>query len=404
MAASSDWVVDVGTSFGESPVLEPLKLNYHDSSSEAMDNKYCTCIFCDETFNNVGEKLGENELLKHLLIFHKFVIADTNLITDLSVYVQYWKKRFQDQPITDFCTVINTNTDKNDTAPKEQYYLLCDILPEDKEIRQKLQKSKLENILKQQQSEREDSLFSQDCLFCAYHLEGNRADLFTHMATEHGFNIGHSDNVVFVREFLEKLKEKLDNLQCLHCEKTFKDRPTLKEHMRKKLHRKINPKNKSYDKYYVINYLELGKNWENLEADEDITVVDDSDEIWDDWTDEAGAQAMCLFCEFSSCLEEKLKSHMLELHDFDLQRIQKTHTFYQQVKIINYIRRQIHQCVCIACQERFQNKTLLLDHMHERAHTNYIPCQADWDQPQYFFPTYENDNLLYLLNDDDDDE
>lgn len=45
------------------------------------------------------------------------------------------------------------------------------------------------------------------------------------------------------------------SLQCLFCEKTFKDRQTLKDHMRKKQHRKINPKNKEFDKYYLINYL-----------------------------------------------------------------------------------------------------------------------------------------------------
>ena len=45
------------------------------------------------------------------------------------------------------------------------------------------------------------------------------------------------------------------SLQCLFCEKTFKDRPTLRDHMRKKQHKKINPKNKEFDKYYLINYL-----------------------------------------------------------------------------------------------------------------------------------------------------
>jgi hypothetical protein len=45
------------------------------------------------------------------------------------------------------------------------------------------------------------------------------------------------------------------SLQCLYCEKTFRDKTVLKEHMRKKQHRKINSKNHIYDKYYVINYL-----------------------------------------------------------------------------------------------------------------------------------------------------
>ena len=36
---------------------------------------------------------------------------------------------------------------------------------------------------------------------------------------------------------------------CIYCEKTFKTRDVLKEHMRKKGHKKINPKNVAYDRY-----------------------------------------------------------------------------------------------------------------------------------------------------------
>ena len=45
------------------------------------------------------------------------------------------------------------------------------------------------------------------------------------------------------------------SLHCLFCEKLFKDRTSLKDHMRKKQHKKINPKNKEYDRFYMINYL-----------------------------------------------------------------------------------------------------------------------------------------------------
>ena len=44
-------------------------------------------------------------------------------------------------------------------------------------------------------------------------------------------------------------------LICFYCEKKFKDRYVLKEHMRKKQHKQINPKDKNYDRFYVINYL-----------------------------------------------------------------------------------------------------------------------------------------------------
>ena len=49
----------------------------------------------------------------------------------------------------------------------------------------------------------------------------------------------------------------LSSLQCLYCERTFRDISTLRDHMRKKQHRRINSSNKSYDKYYMINYLVL---------------------------------------------------------------------------------------------------------------------------------------------------
>ena len=31
--------------------------------------------------------------------------------------------------------------------------------------------------------------------------------------------------------------------------------------MRKKNHKKINPRNPDYDKFYMINYLEMGETW-----------------------------------------------------------------------------------------------------------------------------------------------
>lgn len=55
-------------------------------------------------------------------------------------------------------------------------------------------------------------------------------------------------------------------LQCLYCERIFKDRTVLKEHMRKKQHKRINPENEKYDRYYIINYLEMGKNWRDFQV------------------------------------------------------------------------------------------------------------------------------------------
>ena len=61
--------------------------------------------------------------------------------------------------------------------------------------------------------------------------------------------------------------------------------------------------------------------------------------------------------------------------------------------MINFIRRSVHLNTCIGCGERFTDQESLLSHMAWSSH--HTPGSAgDWDQPQYYFPTYENDNLL----------
>ena len=58
-------------------------------------------------------------------------------------YLVYWKQRLREEPPTAFCSVIMTNMDPKDIGEKEQYFLLSDVLEEDKHIREYLQKKKL---------------------------------------------------------------------------------------------------------------------------------------------------------------------------------------------------------------------------------------------------------------------
>ena len=46
----------------------------------------------------------------------------------------------------------------------------------------------------------------------------------------------------------------------------LRDKTTLKDHMRKKMHRRIRGSNREYDKFYLINYLELGKSWNDIQV------------------------------------------------------------------------------------------------------------------------------------------
>ncbi|XP_013855649.1 zinc finger protein 277 [Austrofundulus limnaeus] len=255
---------------GEDSILEPLC--FPDSSDEACSSaglqgpssELLLCLFCSQSFPLVQKDL----LLRHLLLEHHLVIADVRLITDLPKYFLYWKERFLQQPVSHFCSVIRTKS----TGPpdkQEDYFLLCDALPEDRILREKLQQKRLEEVLEQQQKERDDSSFQHVCLFCSEMFTGNRSSLLNHMAREHSFSIGLPDNIVYCKNFLDTLQNKLDSLQCLYCEKTFRDKTTLKDHMRKKNHRRINANNHEYDCFYIINYLELGKSWEEVQSEDD---------------------------------------------------------------------------------------------------------------------------------------
>lgn len=89
-------------------------------------------------------------------------------------YLLYWRSRFLEQPVTEFCSVIKTNStgpvgafaDRPmrvfpaaaadtrvmmssqtlcfvSTEKQENYFLLCDVLPEDLVLREMLQKKRL---------------------------------------------------------------------------------------------------------------------------------------------------------------------------------------------------------------------------------------------------------------------
>ena len=149
---------------------------------------------------------------------------------------------------------------------------------------------------------------------------------------------------------------------------------------------------------------------------------DDHNQI-DDWSDwlEPEAQAMCLFCEFQSSQPDGLAQHMSSEHNFDFLGLKDLFTIYQQIKIVNYVRRQVHERKCIFCDVHFDSREQLIAHMQEAGHFKLPDDRSVWDQSQwvnnlhididysevdcfprfyrYYFPTYENDALLCLLED-----
>ena len=228
---------------------------------------------------------------------------------------------------------------------EREFSFLSDVLAEDKELRKQLQMDRLEQVLRVQEQERRDENFNRSCLFCRQTYTSS-SELFDHMAFDHNFNVGQPDNLVFIHEFLDALESKLEQLLCLYCEKYFKSREVLKEHMRKKMHKQLNPKNKDWDRFYLVNYLETGKTWEDVMRDdadrfeESLPTAwdtpennDDDDREWGDWRDDLGG-AVCLFCPASYQDTSEILEHMNIVHGFNFTKI-KTDlnlNFYQQVK------------------------------------------------------------------------
>ena len=393
----------------------PLLLPEKESNSGNLE-KPCPCLLCDEqTFKIPSE---QNELLTHLLEVHRLVIADVNLISDMPAYIQYWKDKLKHTPLTNFCTVMRSHVKSKDKeeGKQENIFFLSDVLLEDRELRMHLQMKKLEEVLDFQETERNNRNFKRTCLFCRTIFEGKHVELLDHMASDHNFSVGQPNNLVFVDELLNLLEQKLDDKVCIFCEKVFKTREVLKEHMRKKGHKKINPKNKAYDKFYLVNYREFGKTWESLSKETDFEEdllphgfeSDESGDDENDWKDWRGDQsgAICLFCSASYTEMNDLLNHMTSIHDFDFQDVRnsKRLNFYQQLKLINYLRRQVHLNLCIFCSDKLDSRDELLIHMDKKGHMKIPEDASEWDQPQFFFPTYENDNMLHFLDDFYDSE
>jgi hypothetical protein len=369
------------------------------------------CLNCLEFFDLPKQT---SDYVQHLLDKHKIVVTDIELIVDLKRYVEHWRHRFGQESIEKVFPIVTPLESDPLFGKVDNYYLMSEKLPEDRQIRERLALRRLEEVLSCQQREREDRTFNRQCLFCRYRTKGNRAKLVHHLYTIHHLNLGSPDNLVFVSEYLDVLEGKLKRNECIYCEKTFPDHPTLSEHMRKKQHREVNPKNNYYDRFYVINYLELGKKWlEVLAEDFEDTMPtfadsdeEEEEESWNEWQEDAEDEnemtAVCLFCDEAFQEAVKLLDHMKETHKYDLKTVfaDGHFGFYDRVKFINYIRKLSHECVCFVCgTEDLRSWPALRKHLATSDHLLSPVDKEKWDKEDYLIPTYDNDNLLCILED-----
>lgn len=332
----------------------------------------------------------------HLLAEHKIVIDGIDIIVDLKRYVEHWRQQLTKQSIDQIFPKVVPKEGDELHGKVDYYFNMSEHVKEDYALRQRLAMRRLEEALACQQREREDCTFSMQCVFCRYTARGNRAKIIHHLYTIHHLNLGSPDNLVFVTEYIEHLREKINRNECIYCEKTFSDRNTLMEHMRKKNHKEVNPKNNYYDKFYIINYLELGKRWLDVLAEdfEDTmpTFVDsdeeEEEESWHEWqednTGEEDILAVCLFCDHGAETLDAVVKHMDENHKFNLVehiRDQKMGT-YERMKFLNFIRKRTFNTRSVpATENKFAD----------------IPEREEWDKEENLVPMFGNDHLLWML-------
>ncbi|XP_055305639.1 zinc finger protein 277 [Sitodiplosis mosellana] len=379
------------------------------------------CLFCDKIFEFYKEK---QDYLTHLYLQHRLIIGDEDEVAIFHDYLAHWRNIFcgEDTRIAEFCTTMLMDILPNGTPSKnEKYFLLCDVLPQDNELRQKLRKKCLELALTQHQYERTDQDFERNCLFCRDVIKPTRSTYVEHLFSKHFMQLGKPENLVFIDELIDTVQQKLENLVCLFCEKTFKDRPTLKEHMRKKGHKRINPDNKNYDRFFLIHYqhkshnqqqqrkkqqdkiqkghkkIQPKKEPDQLEGDNIFERDSDSNTSWSDWEGD-DQDVTCLYCTQKNSDFTELKSHMNLEHGIDFDRETENMSFYDRVKMVNFVRRKMYTLECITCNERFPNSSDLQDHLKHNNHYS-LGNNKDWNLPQYFFPTYEDDAFLCHLDD-----
>jgi len=358
------------------------------------------CLSCLQFFElpELIEKFAD-----HLLKEHQIIVEEVDLIVDPKRYIEYWRQRFAKQSIAEIFPKVVPKEGDELFGKVDYYFLISERIPEDYSLRQRLAMRRLEEALSCQQREREENNFSLPCIFCRYVARGNRSKIIHHLYMIHHLNLGSPDNLVFVQEYIEHLREKMNRNECIYCEKTFADRNVLMEHMRKRNHREVNPTNNYYDKFYIINYLELGKRWLEVLAEdfEDSTpAFVDSDEeeeetSWNEWqednTDEDQLRVICLFCNNNQESVPALLSHMNEHHQFDFLKFihEEKLGVYERSKFINFLRKKNFN------SPTYRTSNAETDNKSPKPAE--LPKKEEWDVEEELVPMFGNDHLLWLL-------
>lgn len=165
------------------------------------------CFSCLEFFDLPDQVANFGE---HLLKEHHIVVEEMEHIVDPKRYVEYWRQRFAKESVDKIFPKVVPAEGTPLHGKAEYYFEMSERLAEDYSLRQRLAMRRLEEALACQQREREETTFSMQCIFCRYVARGNRSKIIHHLYMIHHLNLGSPDNLVFVHEYIDLLKEKLN--------------------------------------------------------------------------------------------------------------------------------------------------------------------------------------------------
>ena len=338
------------------------------------------CILCSYESND------PLACLFHMHQKHNFAVSNLRALSLLQKYLDHW--RFHPQPIIE-STIYGSNVQTID--PEN---------PAEIELRKILHELRLKNVMDEYEYERTQKINDIQCLFCKKKFSGTWQQYLQWMFEEHRFNPGRPANLVYIPELVEHLRNQINNNICIHCNKQFAKPHMLRAHMKKKPHDKI-PDSKYFDRFYMVNYLEPGKTWADIEpdGDEDESNISLEEGLKDFDCEPVIEETKCLICDTVLATPLYVVDHMHRFHNFDLKDVQKTlgNDFYKMVRFVNYARTMKNEGKCFICGSPVVGD--YADHIYSHENKNPVDIFTITSGEKFLIPVIESDPLLTVLED-----
>lgn len=358
-----------------------LKNDFEANMNNYTDKDNFPCIFCSYETN------VPIDCLIHMHQKHNFAISSLSSLSLLDKYLDNW--RFHPQPI------INSQVYgfPSQTIDLEN--------PEEISLRKTLHKLRLDQVMNEYEMERTTVFKDIPCLFCRDKFTGTWQQYLQWLFEVHRFNPGRPQNLVYIPTLISYLRNLINNNICINCGQHFDKPHLLRSHMKKKPHDKI-PDKRYFDRFYMVNYLEEGKKWQDIEKEDDD--IDESkipiEEGLKDFDDDTVIdETKCLICDTVLSTPGFVVDHMLRYHHFSLKEVQKSigSDFYKMIRFVNYARAAKNEKKCFICGAPVIDN--YVDHI--ASHENKVPVDIATilSDDKYLIPVIKEDPLLTVLED-----